>query len=195
MARSTWAQIGRALLGLARRGATEALKDELDKATRQQSRHAGTRERTSASGGSHRPAQAAHTRVLDLSSGLPALTYDPHPDGDPDPGEVCWAWVPYEEDPSRGKDRPVLVVGRMGNRFVLAQMTSKDHDHDAAYQHSQGREWMDVGTGAWESRRRPSEVRLDRLLLADAQGIRREGATLAKDRFDAVVARLRQLHG
>ena len=32
-------------------------------------------------------------------------------DGEPDPGEVVWAWVPYEDDPAQGKDRPVLVVG------------------------------------------------------------------------------------
>jgi hypothetical protein len=34
------------------------------------------------------------------------LAYDPHPDGKPDPGEVVWAWIPYEDDPTRGKDRP-----------------------------------------------------------------------------------------
>ena len=39
-------------------------------------------------------------------------TYAPEIDGEPDPGEVVWAWVPYEDDPSQGKDRPVLVLGR-----------------------------------------------------------------------------------
>ena len=34
-------------------------------------------------------------------------TYAPKPDGRPDPGEVVWAWVPYEDDSSQGKDRPV----------------------------------------------------------------------------------------
>ena len=29
----------------------------------------------------------------------------------PEPGEVVWTWVPYEEDPTRGKDRPVPVIG------------------------------------------------------------------------------------
>ncbi|GAB5080487.1 hypothetical protein ARTHROSP310_36360 [Arthrobacter sp. AD-310] len=28
------------------------------------------------------------------------------PDGEPDPGEVVWTWVPYQEDHGRGKDRP-----------------------------------------------------------------------------------------
>lgn len=38
------------------------------------------------------------------------VTWQPKRDGLPDPGEVVWAWVPFEEDPSQGKDRPVLVV-------------------------------------------------------------------------------------
>ena len=40
------------------------------------------------------------------------IAYTPDMDGDADPGEVVWAWVPYEEDPNRGKDRPVVVIGR-----------------------------------------------------------------------------------
>ena len=36
--------------------------------------------------------------------------YAPEIDGEPDPGEVVWAWVPYEDDPSQGKDRPVLLL-------------------------------------------------------------------------------------
>src|SRR5690606_28866634 len=37
------------------------------------------------------------------------LVYAPELDGRADPGEIVWAWVPYEDDPRRGKDRPVLV--------------------------------------------------------------------------------------
>lgn len=40
------------------------------------------------------------------------LVYAPSLDGRADPGEIVWTWVTYEEDPSQGKDRPVLVVGR-----------------------------------------------------------------------------------
>ncbi len=39
------------------------------------------------------------------------VSYDPHADGRPDPGEVVWGWVPFEDDPKRGKDRPVLLIG------------------------------------------------------------------------------------
>ena len=40
------------------------------------------------------------------------LVYAPDLDGRADPGEIVWTWVVYEDDPTRGKDRPVLVVGR-----------------------------------------------------------------------------------
>jgi len=39
-----------------------------------------------------------------------SFEYAPVADGHPDPGEVVWTWVPFEDDPSRGKDRPVLVI-------------------------------------------------------------------------------------
>jgi hypothetical protein len=53
---------------------------------------------------------------------------------------------------------------------------------------------MDVGTGAWDRERRPSEVRLDRLLELDPGGIRREGAALDRATFDAVVVAARRFH-
>ena len=38
------------------------------------------------------------------------MSYSPQTDGAPDPGEIVWTWVPFEENDGRGKDRPVLVV-------------------------------------------------------------------------------------
>jgi hypothetical protein len=118
---------------------------------------------------------------------LPRLRYAPRADGRPDPGEVVWAWVPYEEDPAQGKDRPVLVIGEEGGELLALPLTSKDHDVDAAQEHRDGREWMDIGTGAWDARRRPSEVRLNRLLRLDPAGVRREGGPLPEDVFAAVL--------
>ena len=133
--------------------------------------------------------------VYDVSAlGLPAFSYSPDPDGDADPGEVVWAWVPFEEDPTQGKDRPVLVLARHDNRLVVAQMTSKDHDRDAAQEARWGRFWHDVGTGDWDRQGRPSEVRLDRLLLVEPASVRREGATMNREVFDGVVAALRHHH-
>ena len=133
--------------------------------------------------------------VYDVSAlGLPDFAYSPDPDGEADPGEVVWAWVPYEEDPTQGKDRPVLVLARHETRLVVAQMTSKDHDRDAAQEARWGRFWHDVGTGDWDRQGRPSEVRLDRLLLVEPTSVRREGATMKREVFDGVVAALRHHH-
>ena len=115
------------------------------------------------------------------------VKYAPRRNGRPDPGEVCWAWVPFEEDPSQGKDRPVLVIAVAGTRVVALPLTSKDHDRDADRQARAGRFWMDIGTGEWDRQRRPSEVRLDRALVLDVAAVRREGGALPKPVFDAVV--------
>jgi len=123
-----------------------------------------------------------------------AVTYAPVPDGRPDPGEVCWGWVPYEEDPTQGKDRPVLVVGRSGDELVCLMLTSKDHDRDAEDEARYGRYWMDVGTGDWDHEHRPSEVRLDRLVLLRESEVRREGSAMPEDMFDQVVAAASKYH-
>ena len=116
-------------------------------------------------------------------------------DGEADPGEVVWTWVPYEDDASRGKDRPVLVLGRRGDDLVALMLTSKDHDRDAADEARWGRVWIDVGAGGWDRQGRPSEVRLDRVLTIDPAKVRREGAALDRGVYDTVLARARRLHG
>ncbi len=122
---------------------------------------------------------------------LPDLTYAPHPDGDPDPGEIVWGWVPYEEDHTRGKDRPVLVIGHEGHLLVALQLTSRDHDRDERQERRAGREWVDIGSGAWDARGRASEVRVNRLLRLDPTTVRREGAVLSRERYEEVVAAAR----
>jgi hypothetical protein len=125
-------------------------------------------------------------------------SYAPEADGEPDPGEVVWAWVPYEEDPSQGKDRPVLLIGRSvvdgAEYWAGLMLTSKDHDRDAADEARHGRFWMDVGSGDWDREHRPSEVRLDRLITMRSDAIRREGSALARDVFDRVLAEARRHH-
>ena len=124
----------------------------------------------------------------------PVVSYAPRADGRPDPGEVVWAWVPYEEDASRGKDRPALLIGRRGGQLLGLMLTSKDHDRDAADEARWGRHWMDVGTGGWDRQRRPSEVRLDRLIVLEPSAVRREGAALDRAVFDRVVTEARARH-
>ncbi|MCB0977370.1 MAG: type II toxin-antitoxin system PemK/MazF family toxin [Acidimicrobiales bacterium] len=118
-----------------------------------------------------------------------AVAYAPERDGDADPGEVVWTWVPYEDDPTQGKDRPVLVLGWDGPRLACVQLSSKDHD---------GRrdedDWVPVGTGAWDGRGRPSFADASRLLRVEPSAVRREGAALPRERFDAVLSRVELIH-
>jgi hypothetical protein len=111
------------------------------------------------------------------STGALVVEYSPQLDGDPDPGEIVWTWVPYEDDPRQGKDRPVVVLGRRAGGLVAVALTSKAH-----------RGAVPVGTGPWDPQRRPSYAKVDRLLALDPAAMRREGAILARGRFDAVVA-------
>jgi hypothetical protein len=118
--------------------------------------------------------------------------YDPKPDGRPDPGEIVWTWVPFEEDHSQGKDRPVLLVGKDGRWLLALQLTSKDHN---GYPAPGGRRrWVDIGSGGWDRQGRPSEVRVDRVVRVDPKAVRREGAVLSRQRFDAVSRAVADLH-
>ena len=114
--------------------------------------------------------------------------YAPQLDGRADPGEVVWTWVAYEEQDGRGKDRPVLVVGREGTALLGLMLSSQD-DRDGQ-QH-----WLALGAGAWDRQVRPSWVRLDRVLEVPEDGIRREGAVLDRRRFDLVAGALRSSYG
>lgn len=123
--------------------------------------------------------------------GTPRITYSPAPGEEADPGEVVWTWVPYEEDHREGKDRPVLIIGRDHEWLLGLLLTSKDHDRDAAQEARYGRLWMDIGTGEWDPQRRPSEVRINRILRIDPDGVRRIGAVLDREVFEAVAAAVR----
>ena len=116
------------------------------------------------------------------------IVYAPDLDGAADPGEIVWAWVPFEEDPGRGKDRPLLVVGRAGGE-LLGLMLSSQHKRDG----EPG--WVGVGSGSWDREGRESFVRLDRVLEVAEHGIRREGAVLPRDRFERVADELRGRYG
>jgi hypothetical protein len=112
------------------------------------------------------------------------VVYAPDLDGRADPGEIVWTWVVYEDDPTQGKDRPVLVVGR-DRGILLGLMVSSQERHEA------DRDWVGIGAGDWDYERRRSWVRLDRVLDVPEEGIRREGAVLERELFDTVAARLR----
>jgi hypothetical protein len=111
------------------------------------------------------------------------IEYTPSMDGDPDPGEVVWTWVPFEEDPTLGKDRPVVVIGRHGALLSGVALTSKPST-----------DTIEVGSGPWDGRGRTSYAKVDRLLDIDPSFVRREGAVLNRRRFDAVIDAVGKLH-
>ena len=110
---------------------------------------------------------------------LLAISYAPERDGAPDAGEVIWTWVPYEENDGRGKDRPVLVIGReSADRVYAVRMTSRAHERD--------RDYLPIGSGRWDSQGRESWVDIEQLYSVHERGLRREAAVLDRERFDRV---------
>lgn len=144
----------------------------------------------------------AHLALADRSGGaLPELRYAPVDDDLADPGEIVWAWVAFEEDISRGKDRPVLVIAREdardggtdGSGPVAVALMLTSHDRGTGtHTDEHGTTWVDIGSGPWDSRGRPSEVRVDRLLRIPLGAVRREGARLDARRFEVVVGEVRR---
>jgi hypothetical protein len=127
---------------------------------------------------------SATTEADPAALGPLRTAYAPDHNGEPDPGEIVWTWVPFEENDGRGKDRPVLVVAREPHGTLLAvSLSSKRHDHQ--------REWVALGTGPWDQTARESWVLLDRLLRVHPDGMRREACALDRARFDLVAERLR----
>lgn len=120
--------------------------------------------------------QAADDRIV--------FTYEPSMDGDADPGEVVWGWVPYEDDPTQGKDRPIAVVGHWGPDLCGVPLTSKARPGDP--------DRLAVGTGAWDRERRTSYACLDRLLRLKPSAVRREGSALDEAAFRRLVDALQK---
>lgn len=175
--------------GLAR-GASQARTTPPDRTPAPATRHTGGEARSGRPGSGSAAPHGARPYPGDYR-GVPAMAYAPQPDGCPDPGEIVWTWVPFEEDNSVGKDRPVLLVGTDGDWLLGVALTSKDHDRDAAQEHRAGREWLDIGSGAWDSKGRPSEVRVNRIVRVDPAAVRREGAVMGEGTFEQVAAAIR----
>lgn len=113
--------------------------------------------------------------------------YAPQADSEPDPGEVVWAWVPFEEDPTQGKDRPLAIVGRAVEKpgdMVCFLLSSKGRGADD--------EWLPIGAGAWDDEHRESWVNIARPLAVTSEAVRREGGELSREQFDAVVNAARE---
>ncbi|WP_394552265.1 type II toxin-antitoxin system PemK/MazF family toxin [Agromyces sp. MMS24-JH15] len=137
------------------------------------------------------PGQHGADATVQLEPGLVRrvrLDYAPRRDGDPDPGEVVWTWVPFEERDGRGKDRPVAIVATDGRGgFLAVELTSRPHPDHVDY--------LAIGTGEWDASGRASWARLDRLYRVRAGGMRREAAALDADRYAVLADALRSRYG
>lgn len=133
------------------------------------------------------PASGRTVEVDPRELGRVRLQWTPSADGVPDPGEIVWTWVPYEENDGRGKDRPVLVVAVGGFGVLGIQLTSKAHDGDSDH--------LSIGTGAWDGQHRESWARLDRVFRVDASGVRREASFLPERTYRTVASALARRYG
>jgi hypothetical protein len=116
------------------------------------------------------------------------MGYTPERDGEPDPGEIVWTWVPYEERDGRGKDRPVVIVASSkAGDYLAVQLTSSGRDGD--------RDLVALGPGEWDGEGRPSWARIDRVFRVHAAGMRREAASLDASRYARVTGALRARYG
>lgn len=124
----------------------------------------------------------------DITLGSVRVTYKPdYPDGHPDPGEVVWAKVRFQEDVNQSKDRPVLIIGRINGSDKLAavQLTSNVTGRPDS---------MMIGTGSWDRLGRNSAVKLSQIIVVDPKDYRREGSKFERDKFEAVIGRLAAYH-
>src|SRR6478752_2810804 len=137
------------------------------------------------------PGQSGPSATVEIDPsriGAIRMTYSPATDGAPDPGEVVWTWVPFEERDGRGKDRPVLVVAEeRGGTYLAVQLTSKPHQNNV--------EFVPIGSGGWDSAGRPSWVNIDRVFRLHPEGMRRETAGLPARSFAVVEDALRRRYG
>ncbi|GAA1951289.1 type II toxin-antitoxin system PemK/MazF family toxin [Microbacterium deminutum] len=138
-----------------------------------------------------RPGRSGTSATIEVAPPGPAglrITYAPDKDGDPDAGEIVWTWVPYAEHDGRGKDRPVLIIGRQdADRVYAVRLTSKAHDAD--------RDFLAIGPGPWDTQGRPSWIDVEQLYSVHADGMRREASALDRRRFAVVADALHRRYG
>lgn len=191
-----------ALLPFLQKAAEDALNDATaskggsESSQKSESRKDESRQREARTSGSSAPkpsapkpsasTRSASTASASAGSDYPGdyrdmidFEYSPSLDGDADPGEIVWTWVPFEEDHSQGKDRPVLLVGRDGEYLLALMMTSKDHNNR---EHADSN-YLDIGSGPWDPQGRASEVKLNRVIRVRPDTMRREGAIMPEDTF------------
>lgn len=192
--RSVWFEIGRLIRQLISRSGAPTLSPKRPHPQREQHPRSAERPRsTTASGQSpftyeSSPGQFGAGATRDTTPDelrRVRLEYAPQMDGDPDPGEVVWTWVPYVENDGRGKDRPVLIIGRIDAATVVGCYVSTKHH----------RNFISIGQGDWDAQGRESFLSPERILRITHDGMRREGALVSRDAFTAAVRGVLAFHG
>lgn len=123
--------------------------------------------------------------VADTDDRARTIFYAPDLDGQVDPGEIVWFLAPVDAAAKEHSERAMLVVGRTRRRGVLGLLISPNasHSHDG--------NWMEIGSGQWDSLGRPCWIRLDRVLEVPDHALRRAGALFPRARFERVASALR----
>lgn len=149
------------------------------------------RERRARLDGAASPGQPGDTATFEVgppAPGAPRISYEPAQGGDAGAGDVAWMWVPYDERDGRGKDRPVVVIGRAGDSHDYAvRLPSKSHDGD--------RDFLSIGAGSWDSPGRESWVDVDQNYPVLVRGLRSEAAVLYRKRFATFATALSRRYG
>lgn len=117
-----------------------------------------------------------------------SIYYAPDMDGQPEPGEVVWIWAPCDGPDAPLRDRAILVIGH-NRTTVLGLLISPNPTH------AEEPHWLDIGAGEWDESGRPCWLRLDRVLEVSQLGIRRQGVTFPRPRFERVATKLRSSYG
>lgn len=138
-------------------------------------------------GGDDSPGRNGNGATRDLTRDeLRAIrpSYAPKLDGEPDPGEVIWTWVPYVEQDGRGKDRPVLILARLdAMSWAACYLSTKHHSG-----------FVSVGTGSWDSQGRESFLSPERVLRVTDAGMRRESTGIDRASYDRAVQAVMRWH-
>lgn len=158
--------------------------------TRPRRRRPGTVRRPPVRADGGTPRIGAHTtvEVPVPPQGSVRLEYAPSRNGRPDAGEVVWAWVPFQEDPTYGKDRPLLIIAPHDAQHMLAmKLTSRPRDG--------ARDHLAIGSGPWDAQGRPSWLDIEQVYRVHRSGIRREAAPVGVAVFDRVSRTLSARYG
>ena len=123
----------------------------------------------------------ARTKVFPTADIPRSIFYAPDMDGQAEPGEVVWFYVPAT--PLR--ERSMLVVGR-DRQDVLGLLISSNDDH------ADDDAWLPIGSGEWKTTGEPCWVRLDKTLAIPETDLRRRGALFPPRRFDRIADHLRK---